>query len=202
MSITHETHKPTICIDVDGVIADYSGGFKGPGVIGEPLPGARKFLDRLRAAGWKVIIFTTRGNDVMKQYMEQHDLYYDEINDNPSLRGENPGKPIAAIYLDDRGIRFNGDFDQAFEQILNFKVWYEEEPKAYGLSFGLAIEAAKKGYGFRLPQWSPEVNIRLQVPDEHSKMTAPYLYVESRFGRVPWNPTQIDILAENYEVVE
>ncbi|MHB8122607.1 MAG: Thoeris anti-defense Tad2 family protein [Desulfuromonadaceae bacterium] len=70
------------------------------------------------------------------------------------------------------------------------------------MTFGLAIEAAKKGYGFRLPQWSPEVNIRLQVPDANSKMTAPYLYVESRFGRVPWNPTQIELQAENYELVE
>lgn len=81
-------------------------------------------------------------------------------------------------------------------------VFEEAYREISGLTFGLAIEAAKKGYGFRLPQWSPEVNIRLQVPDEHSKMTAPYLYVTSRFGCVPWNPTQIEILAEDWEVVE
>ena len=33
-------------------------------------------------------------------------------------------------------------------------------------------------------------------------MTAPYLYVESRFGRVPWKETMIELFAENWEVVE
>ncbi|EOQ01307.1 hypothetical protein IKC_06264 [Bacillus cereus VD184] len=33
-------------------------------------------------------------------------------------------------------------------------------------------------------------------------MTAPYLYVESRFGRVPWKETNIELFAENWEVVE
>ncbi len=54
----------------------------------------------------------------------------------------------------------------------------------------------------RLPQWGEDVVIRAQFPDEHSKMTAPYLYVESRFGRVPWKETNIELFAENWEVVE
>ena len=70
------------------------------------------------------------------------------------------------------------------------------------MPFGEALEAVKKGKGMRLPQWSPEVVIRAQFPDEHSKMTAPYLYVESRFGRVPWKETMIELFAENWEVVE
>lgn len=81
-------------------------------------------------------------------------------------------------------------------------VFEEAYREINGLTFGLAIEAAKKGYGFRLSKWSPEVNIRLQAPDENSKMTAPYLYVTSRFGCAPWNPTQIELLAEDWEVVE
>lgn len=70
------------------------------------------------------------------------------------------------------------------------------------MPFGEALEAVKKGKGMRLPQWSPEVVIRAQFPDEHSKMTAPYLYVESRFGRVPWKETMIELFAEDWEVVE
>lgn len=68
--------------------------------------------------------------------------------------------------------------------------------------FGDAFEQVKKGKGMRLPQWSPEVVIRAQYPDEHSKMTAPYLYVESRFGRVPWKETMIELFSDNWEVVE
>jgi len=71
-----------------------------------------------------------------------------------------------------------------------------------GMTFGLALEAAKKGMGMRLPQWQTDVVIMAQYPDEHSKMTAPYLYVESRFGRVPWKETMIELFAENWVVVD
>jgi len=33
-------------------------------------------------------------------------------------------------------------------------------------------------------------------------MTVSYLYVESRFGRVPWKETMIELLSEDWEVVE
>ncbi|MCQ6285865.1 DUF2829 domain-containing protein [Bacillus cereus] len=70
------------------------------------------------------------------------------------------------------------------------------------MNFGQAFEEVKKDKGMRLTQWSKDVVIRAQFPDEHSKMTAPYLYVESRFGRVPWKETNIELFAENWEVVE
>ncbi len=70
-----------------------------------------------------------------------------------------------------------------------------------GLSFGRALWALRQGIAVRLPHWKPDVRIMLQVPDEHSKMTAPYLYVQSRFGCVPWIPTQIELLSEEWEVI-
>ena len=71
-----------------------------------------------------------------------------------------------------------------------------------GVGFGEALEAMKAGKGARLPKWSEDVVIRAQYPDEHSKMTAPYLYVESRFGRVPWKETMIELFSEDWEIVE
>ena len=70
------------------------------------------------------------------------------------------------------------------------------------MNFGQALEAVKNGKGMRLPQWSSDVVIFAQFPDEHSKMTAPYLYVESRFGRVPWKETMIELFSEKWEIVE
>ena len=55
--------------------------------------------------------------------------------------------------------------------------------------------------GMRLPQWSEDVVVRVQVPDENSKMTAPYLYVESRFGKVPWKETMIELFSDKWELV-
>lgn len=69
-------------------------------------------------------------------------------------------------------------------------------------TFGVALQAMKSGKGARLPHWKEDVVIRCQFPDEHSKMTAPYLYVESRFGRVPWKETMIELFAENWEIVD
>lgn len=73
------------------------------------------------------------------------------------------------------------------------------------LSFGLAFEEMKnsvKPLGIRMPSWSEDVVIKIQFPDEHSKMTAPYLYVQSRFGCVPWKETMIELFSENWQVVE
>lgn len=70
------------------------------------------------------------------------------------------------------------------------------------MNFGDAFEQVKSGMAMRLPSWSDDVKIRAQYPDEHSKMTAPYLYVESRFGRVPWKETNIELFSEKWEIVD
>ena len=71
-----------------------------------------------------------------------------------------------------------------------------------GMSFGLAIDAMKNGSKVRLPNWSEEVFIELQVPTGLSKMTAPYFYVTSRFGAVPWIPTMIEMLSDEWVLIE
>ena len=69
------------------------------------------------------------------------------------------------------------------------------------MNFGAAFEAVKhKGAGMRLPHWKPDVIVRAQYPDEHSKNTAPYLYVESRHGRVPWKETMVELFSEEWEI--
>ena len=70
------------------------------------------------------------------------------------------------------------------------------------MQFGKAFEEVKKGKSMRLPSWSSDVLIKAQYLDENSKMTAPYLYVESRFGKVPWKETMIELFSENWEVVD
>ena len=71
-----------------------------------------------------------------------------------------------------------------------------------GMSFGLAQEAALKGHGFKLPFWKDDVVVRVQFPDAHSKMTAPYFYVTSRFGKVPWIPTMIEMFSTSWMIVD
>lgn len=70
------------------------------------------------------------------------------------------------------------------------------------MNFGQAFEEVKKGKAMRLPHWAPDVKIKAQYPDENSKMTAPYLYVESRKGRVPWKETMVELFSDCWEIVE
>ena len=63
------------------------------------------------------------------------------------------------------------------------------------------IKNHRDGTGMRLPHWAPEIVIKVQYPDENSKMTSPYLYVDSRFGRVPWRETFPEMFNELWEVL-
>lgn len=68
------------------------------------------------------------------------------------------------------------------------------------LSFGSAFyDLQNKNVDYiRLPHWQEDVKIKIHFPQKPDVMTAPYLYVESRFGCVPWNITQIEMFAKNW----
>lgn len=74
------------------------------------------------------------------------------------------------------------------------------------MTFGKAFELVssdriKTKIAMRLPYWGADVFVRAQRPDAGSKMTAPYLYVTSRFGKVPWVATNIELFSEDWQVI-
>lgn len=110
------------------------------------------------------------------------------------------GKPLPTareFFNDDSKAKQAMGWLRAAGKAIDYLRGFEDDKN---LTFSEALQAMEVGYSVRLPKWSPEVRISIQSPDENSKMTAPYLYVESRYGRVPWNPTQIELLAQNWEV--
>ena len=66
-----------------------------------------------------------------------------------------------------------------------------------------AIEAMRDGERVARTNWNGKSQfLELQVPDEHSKMTLPYIYITTVQGdRVPWLASQTDILANDWEIV-
>lgn len=128
---TKDPKKPkTICIDFDGVISDYSGGWQGEGCYGPPIPGIQKATHWLKCNGWHIIIFTCRDEkEDIAEFCKANDICFDEINEQNHSEHNNSPKPHADVYVDDRAINFNGDWGATIEQIEDFKPWYHEGAK-------------------------------------------------------------------------
>jgi hypothetical protein len=76
--------------------------------------------------------------------------------------------------------------------------------KKENMNFGAAIEALKDGRRVSRAGWNGKgMWLALQVPDAHSKMGLPYIYMSTVTGQlVPWLANQTDVLAEDWGLVE
>lgn len=117
----------TICIDIDGTICQYTE-WVVASHFGKVLPGAKEAIEKLHNEGWYIIIFSTRADkNVISNFLRENEIYFDSINLNPfQPKNAIGGKPLADVYLDDRAITFNGNWAQAFDQIVSFKPWEEK----------------------------------------------------------------------------
>ena len=71
-------------------------------------------------------------------------------------------------------------------------------------SFGWALDELRVGHRVRRSGWNGKgMWLNLQVPDKHSKMTLPYIYMFTADGHlVPWLASQTDVLSNDWEGVE
>jgi hypothetical protein len=77
------------------------------------------------------------------------------------------------------------------------------------LDFGQALDALKSGSKVSRKGWGPEagwpnphVSLELQNPDEHSKMTLPYLYMNKGKDKFPCDLSCESIMAIDWYIVE
>lgn len=91
--------KPVICLDFDGVLAEYDG-WKGELHLGKPLDGALDFI-RKQSRNYQFVIHTVREPRLVEQWL----LHYGF----PALPVLTV-KPKAIAYVDDRAVRFDGDW--------------------------------------------------------------------------------------------
>lgn len=77
------------------------------------------------------------------------------------------------------------------------------------MNFGEALHELKAGRPVARKGWNGKgIFIQLQTPDEHSKMTSPYIYIDTTGlqtdndlapkSLVPWLASQTDLLAEDW----
>jgi len=71
------------------------------------------------------------------------------------------------------------------------------------MDFGEAIKALKMGNRVSRQGWNGRgMWLKMQLPDENSKMTMPYVYMKTvGGGLVPWLASQTDLLSEDWVLV-
>ena len=112
---------PILCVDFDGVIHSYTSGWKGVTEIPDPpVPGAIAFLTEA-LKHFHVCIYSSRSNlegiDAMQAWLAKHS--HPDLVDAISWPTT---KPSAFVTLDDRAIRFTGEWPN-LEELKMFKPW-------------------------------------------------------------------------------
>ena len=79
----------------------------------------------------------------------------------------------------------------------------EPASNAYGMDFGDAIRCLKRGQRVQRHGWNGKgLWLELQVPDAHSKMSLPYVFMKTADEKlVPWLASQTDVLGDDWRVV-
>lgn len=115
-----------VAFDFDGVIASYDGFVHGEH-IRDPIPAVVEAIRTLKNEGHEILIHSTRGNAFLKKYCEQFSIPFDHINHRSDFYGDNPGKPIAFVYVDDRNICYKGQSaEDLVSEIKNFKPYWQK----------------------------------------------------------------------------
>jgi hypothetical protein len=109
--------RRTVCLDFDGVLHSYRSGWCGATVIPDPpIHGTRQAVARLREQ-YRVVVNSTRchteeGRNAVKDWLHRHDIVVDDVCEH---------KPPALVYVDDRAVRFRGEWNDVLTEIHEFR---------------------------------------------------------------------------------
>jgi len=109
-------NKKTILIDLDGVLNRYSGNFD-KSFIPPIKDGALNFIKNL-SLNYEIKLFTTRNKLLAAKWVIKNELD-NFIEDITNI------KEPAWIYVDDRCINFDGNFENLTDKINSFEPWHK-----------------------------------------------------------------------------
>jgi len=92
-------------------------GWHGPDNFNQPVPGARGFLDEA-AKRFRLVIFTTRAEGGVWDWLRRYNM-------EGYIAAVTNIKPLAVAYVDDRAVRFEGDWNRLFIDIER-QPWWEK----------------------------------------------------------------------------
>jgi hydroxymethylpyrimidine pyrophosphatase-like HAD family hydrolase len=122
--MAQSTRPKILAVDLDGTLLkdDHP-------TLGKPIPEVVAVLRDVRAAGWKITVWTVRDEDTeVRKHLKDADVPFDYINENPFGPPNGSRKIYADVYLDNHAIQFNGETRGLAEEIINFKSWDKRNP--------------------------------------------------------------------------
>ena len=103
----------TLLIDLDGVLNTYCGNYEET-EISPPREGVSEFLEQI-SQNYRIEIFTVRDKELTQKWLNENNL--DKfVSDITNIKN-----PYASIIIDDRALKFNGNFSETLNDITNFK---------------------------------------------------------------------------------
>ncbi len=94
----------TVAVDLDGTLAKKYDKYDADSIPG-PRPGAKKAMQDFKDRGYRVIIFTVRGDEkLVRAWLKEHDIPFDYVNENPDQPEDASDKVLADVYIDDRAV--------------------------------------------------------------------------------------------------
>jgi len=144
MTTPNIPHRGSIVVDLDGTICEH----RYP-AFGEPIVGAKEALQRLKAAGFWIVIHTVRTSsafqaaglyepevnspEAVSAFLQRHEIPYDEIWMHD--------KPLAIAYIDDRNMRLVGNRAESnWHEIVAALVPWEPRPTAPAKGRGRLVD--------------------------------------------------------------
>lgn len=146
----------TIAIDFDGVIHKYSKGWHDKTCYDVPVEGCFTAIQSLFEAGYSVFIFSTRSPKQIKKWMKENtyetDYEHNGMGADPgdyrypkfgftvetipfwkkfwnkkNVVGITKRKLPAMAYIDDRAIKFEGNWYEALAEVFHFKTYQQNK---------------------------------------------------------------------------
>ena len=108
--------KKRIMIDLDGVLNNY---FVYTNEIPNIRRGAKQFIKKL-SKNYELVLFTTRDGQKAAEWLKLNQI------DNFFKNVTNIKMP-AHIYIDDRALKFSGNYTKTLNEIENFSVYWKKE---------------------------------------------------------------------------
>jgi protein-tyrosine-phosphatase/2'-5' RNA ligase len=151
-----------LMIDFDNTISDNSK-VEYP-EIGNPFPNVKKALDKFKADGWHIVIYSCRANDDsgvddIRAFMKEHDLPFDEVF---------IGKPHAEYYIDDKNVVFTS-WQDVLKEIGTNKKASASYTQGYCAEFAVALaEKLQQPVGVIRGHFYDDDDIEYNYQDAHA----------------------------------